>query len=558
MSDLVAGPAARPSLFERVDPSMMLLVAWSTVAIASLLAGDGTRQLGIDDAMRLVEVRDLLSGQAWGDLVQHRLAPPDGVSMHWSRLVDAPLAAMLLVLKPLFGSAIAESVMMTAWPLGLMAILAALVMRAADVLAGRTGALLALALLALSGPSLVHFMPGSIDHHNVQLVLTLAMTVCAMRSKASPRLAAVAGSLGALSLAVGLEMLPAVAVCGAVMAIALVAYGAAFSRAAASFGLGLALTAVAVRVVTPGPALLGPAVCDAFAAPVLMLCVLGGAALLIGAAVSGRLAGHRRASPASRAWGPPRPLPSPHPFPNASREPYRDLDPRLAALWLAKVAESQSIVEALRMSPELIAPIAPLSSWRSSWDAPCGDFRFARGEAGSRSGSSSPSTAAHWRPGRGRSAERSAPSSPPRRSWPPASPWRSGRDGRARYQGCFLVCLCLSPVSLMAIGAATKSAVLASTEAPAASLIGLPTCSSRDRPRAPRQPAARKGHGGHRPRPQDPRSNGSQRVRRPLSPQRRRQHGPDRHDGGDLEARPSESSTRSGRTISRFARLGRG
>ena len=29
-----------------------------------------------DDAMRLVQVRDLLAGQGWFDMVQHRLMPP--------------------------------------------------------------------------------------------------------------------------------------------------------------------------------------------------------------------------------------------------------------------------------------------------------------------------------------------------------------------------------------------------------------------------------------------------------------------------------------------------
>ena len=48
--------------------------------------------LSTDDAMRLVEVRDLLAGQGWFDLTQYRLSPPGGVAMHWSRLVDVPLA----------------------------------------------------------------------------------------------------------------------------------------------------------------------------------------------------------------------------------------------------------------------------------------------------------------------------------------------------------------------------------------------------------------------------------------------------------------------------------
>ena len=45
-----------------------------------------------DDAMRLVEARDLAGGQGWYDNVQYRFLPPSGVPSHWSRLLDAPLA----------------------------------------------------------------------------------------------------------------------------------------------------------------------------------------------------------------------------------------------------------------------------------------------------------------------------------------------------------------------------------------------------------------------------------------------------------------------------------
>src|SRR6202007_1565415 len=54
---------------------------WSTGAFANP-----------DDAMRLVEVRDWRAGQAWFDLHQYRLDPPTGVDMHWTRVVDVPLA----------------------------------------------------------------------------------------------------------------------------------------------------------------------------------------------------------------------------------------------------------------------------------------------------------------------------------------------------------------------------------------------------------------------------------------------------------------------------------
>ncbi len=59
-----------------------------------------------DDAMRMAQVRDLLAGQGWWDLHQYRVNPADGgVLMHWSRIVDAPIALGVLILRPLLGPA---------------------------------------------------------------------------------------------------------------------------------------------------------------------------------------------------------------------------------------------------------------------------------------------------------------------------------------------------------------------------------------------------------------------------------------------------------------------
>ena len=44
-----------------------------------------------DDATRLVMVRNLIHGAGWYDQLFTRLQPPQGVYMHWSRLVDGGL-----------------------------------------------------------------------------------------------------------------------------------------------------------------------------------------------------------------------------------------------------------------------------------------------------------------------------------------------------------------------------------------------------------------------------------------------------------------------------------
>ena len=55
-----------------------------------------------DSLLRLVEIRDLIGGQGWFDLHQYRMGPQGGFVMHWSRLVDAPIAAIILVVVSIY------------------------------------------------------------------------------------------------------------------------------------------------------------------------------------------------------------------------------------------------------------------------------------------------------------------------------------------------------------------------------------------------------------------------------------------------------------------------
>ena len=49
-----------------------------------------------DDNLRMSQVRALLNGQDWYDLRQYKLNPPEGANVHWSRLVDLPIAGIML------------------------------------------------------------------------------------------------------------------------------------------------------------------------------------------------------------------------------------------------------------------------------------------------------------------------------------------------------------------------------------------------------------------------------------------------------------------------------
>ena len=96
--------------------SEMGLAVIATIVVLALNAFGGFETLSDfrgdnDSLMRLVQVRDLIGGQDWYDLSQYRMGPEGGFTMHWSRVVDAPIAVIVVAGTVLTGSvALAETV----------------------------------------------------------------------------------------------------------------------------------------------------------------------------------------------------------------------------------------------------------------------------------------------------------------------------------------------------------------------------------------------------------------------------------------------------------------
>ena len=184
-----------------------------------------------DDMMRLVAVRDLLAGQGWFDLTQYRYLPPEGVPMHWSRLVDLPLAAGIAGLTPLLGAEWAEKAVVAFWPPLLFLVYAGLIgwggWRLFGPLAG------GMAVFVAGQMSIMNnlFAPGRIDHHNLQAILMAGAAISFGLSGGRRRVAAVGGALCGVSLAIGLETLPFVALIGCGYAISWILGGKPKARA---------------------------------------------------------------------------------------------------------------------------------------------------------------------------------------------------------------------------------------------------------------------------------------------------------------------------------------
>jgi hypothetical protein len=340
------------------------------LAIALALAVPGMRSgifdvMSTDDAMRLVEVRDLLAGQSWFDLTQHRLDPPQGSLMHWSRLIDAPIAALILMLRPLLGAAAAEQAALALWPTLLLAAALALVAAlAARMVRGTRRQGLRLAAMisaALAAPALIHFRAGGIDHHNAQMVLVLCFLLSAAGIETSARSAVLAALSASLSLAIGLEMLPAIAI-GCITVLGLLLWrGSTVASRTTVFGATLiGSSALLAVLLLPPRAWIAP-VYDAFGGPVLLLMAGGGASMIVVGAVATRWPGLFPRLAVAAATGSLLLAVFFAGYPDSIASPYAAVDPLVASVWLDHVAETMSIHMLFILEPERIVGIyAPL------------------------------------------------------------------------------------------------------------------------------------------------------------------------------------------------------
>ncbi|HEX7743452.1 MAG TPA: hypothetical protein VF442_13640, partial [Sphingobium sp.] len=171
-----------------------------------------------DDAMRLQQVRDWIAGQPFLDVSQHRVNPPLGGPMHWSRLVDMPLAAMILLLRPVLDARMAETIACVLVPLFLLGGLTAAIYIATRRIGGQALALLAAVLLLATPTILVQFGALRIDHHGWQILMATIALAGAM-DRRRVRGGTIAGIAIAVWLQISSEGLPYAAFFAAIFAL---------------------------------------------------------------------------------------------------------------------------------------------------------------------------------------------------------------------------------------------------------------------------------------------------------------------------------------------------
>jgi len=329
--------------------ALLLGLAWLLVVIQLLAQNWAETALTLsdtDDAMRLAQLRDWLGGQGWFDMNQRRVA--SGYESHWSRLIDAGLGGTLWVFGLFAEPAMAERLMRTVWPmlwlLPTMAGTCAIAWR----IAGREAAIVALLMAVIGLPAFHQFRPGRIDHHNVQIALSVLAVAATVWSDRVRWAAVAAGAVTGLAMAIGLECLPYLAVCAAAFATryVVVAKGA---QAASEYGLALAASSVAAFFVIVGPDRWTRGVCDEIAINWVALAVVGGTGLALAARFSSGRAFVRctyaliigTAATALFLMIEPRCL----------RGPYAMMDAAVWPIWLAHVREMKPLLLLMAESP---------------------------------------------------------------------------------------------------------------------------------------------------------------------------------------------------------------
>jgi hypothetical protein len=331
------------------------LIAAAFIARAIFTAGTTPLLADTDDAMRMTVVHDLLAGQGWYDNIQHRLNAPYGAELHWSRLADLPLAGLLLILRPVFGATLADTIGAFAVPLILLAVLLYLSGRITLKLVGHEGLLPALLLPAFSLTVLTEFAPGRIDHHSIQILLLLAMLWCAIEALARPRFAIGAGLAAATSIAIGVEGIPGVA--AAILAFGLMwVTGPARAPALRSFGLSFALGTILHQAIGIAPGRWLTPACDAISFTyVVAACAVGAAFVLLSFLPLGNRSRWLRLV-AGLAAGVALALVLGLAFPDCLRGPYSALDPWLTEHWLNRISEAEPLWTSLLSDP--VYPLA--------------------------------------------------------------------------------------------------------------------------------------------------------------------------------------------------------
>ena len=235
----------------------------------------------VDDKMRFLQIHDLLEDGQWFDMRVPFIAMPEPYYSPWSRLVDFPYLALAVLFSSLVPNE--QSLVLATWivPPLLFTAFAWIAMISIKDLMGRAPSLSeTVAMALLLGLATYEFSPGRIDHHNFQLLACMALAK-GLVDPNSARAGRWLGVSSVLSICIGLELVPVIA-----MAFMILGLFAVMSDQRST--QTLQQTGMVISLVTPIAALLFLGIsnslrthCDAFSLPWISALLGGAFAMLV-------------------------------------------------------------------------------------------------------------------------------------------------------------------------------------------------------------------------------------------------------------------------------------
>ena len=162
--------------------------------------------MGPDDFLRMTQIHAWMQGQGWFDITAYKMVPPHGGDIHWSRLVDVPIAGLIYLFNIFLDFHKASYLAAIVWPLSLMLTTLAVWTLICDRLLVQYHRWLPAFFGILSISSINQFSAGRVDHHNIQ-ILFFGLMVLGLVNRDRRWGDALLGISVAFSISIGLESL---------------------------------------------------------------------------------------------------------------------------------------------------------------------------------------------------------------------------------------------------------------------------------------------------------------------------------------------------------------
>ncbi len=343
----IGGAPAQTPWHKIVLWTVLFQLAWFWQKIP-LLLNEGAMP-DTDDFQRLAQVRSWMNGQGWFDLVNHRMDQPLGADMHWSRLVDLPIAALTAFLDLFVDATTAERLTAIIWPTALLVLTVFAVLAVCRRLDPRANPLLALLFTVTCITAMTEFMPGRLDHHGIQILLFCLMLLGLVSGTA--RGAMLVGAAIGASVSIGLDAVFIIAFLLGWVVLEWVLGNDRDGSRLKGMALGLVAAAVPLYLLNFPPSQWFLARCDANSIFYLAALLLAAASYVVLAQLRLTAMLHRLGAAAVAGSAAIALLFVM--FPQCAAGPFADLSDDLVSRWLVNVGEARGLFSQLEEVPQL-------------------------------------------------------------------------------------------------------------------------------------------------------------------------------------------------------------